>query len=367
MRPLRILHSEAATGMGGQEQYILRMMNAMRERGHSLELVCQPGAPLGGRVREAGFVVHETPMDPPMNFLRSIGVVRGILRRGKFDVLNCHSRRDTLVAGLGGRLAGTPLIVRTRHLASKVGSMLSYTVIPHRVTAASDYVSDYLVSRGVPRAHVATVYPAVDLQPRPAGSTLRTELGLGSDDIIVGCVAVMRFQKGHKELLDAMEPIVRARPNVHLVIVGGGSQAVVDAVKAHAYGLEIQDRVHFLGQRRDVPNLLEGFDIFALATRIEASGTAFVEAGAAGLPVVGTRVGGVPEMVRDGETGILVPLDDRQSLTEALMRLIDDPILRRQMGRAGLAYCRDGDRFGPDKMGERIEACYLRWLKERET
>src|SRR5690606_29968 len=176
--------------------------------------------------------VHETPMDPPLNFVRSIAAIRKILRQGKFDVLNCHSRRDTLVAGSGGRLAGTPLIVRTRHLASKVGSMLSYTVIPHRVTAASDFVSNYLVERGVPRDHVATVYPAVDLQPRPPHSTLRQELGLNQDDVVVGCVAVMRLQKGHKELIAAMEPIIRARANVHLVIVGGGAAAVVDGVKA---------------------------------------------------------------------------------------------------------------------------------------
>ncbi|MYN13846.1 glycosyltransferase [Pusillimonas sp. TS35] len=362
MRPLRILHAEAATGMGGQEQYILRMLNAMRKRGHHLELVCQPHAQLVPRARDDGFTVHTMLMDPPFHFVRSIWAIRGILRHGQFDVLNCHSRRDTLVAGIAGRLAGTPLIVRTRHLARKVGSLLTYTVIPHCVTAASDHVSQMLTARGVPPDRVATVYPAVDLQPRPAHSTLRTELGLREDDIIVGCVAVMRLQKGHKELINAMAPVLKDRPRVHLVLVGGGAEVVVEGVRAQVRELGLEGKIHFMGMRRDVPNLLEGFDIFALATRVEASGTAFVEAGAAGLPVVGTRVGGVPEMVRDGETGILVPLDDQPALTSALLRLVDNPALRAAMGRAGLAYCREGDNFGPDKMAERAETCYLRWL-----
>src|SRR5690606_27508393 len=97
MKRLRILHSEAATSFGGQEQYILRMMLAMRERGHHMEAVCQPHAVLTQRLREEGFTVHTTLMDGPYNFVRGVTRIRRILRAGKFDVLNCHSRRDTIL------------------------------------------------------------------------------------------------------------------------------------------------------------------------------------------------------------------------------------------------------------------------------
>lgn len=365
MTPLRILHSEAATSFGGQEQYIYRMMIAMRERGHHLEAVCQPHAVLAERLREAGFTVHTTYMDGPINFVKTLIKVRGVLRRGRFDVLNTHSRRDTIVAGLAARLAGTPLIVRTRHLAKKVGSLLSYTIIPHRVTTASDFVRDHLISRGADPAKVATVYPAVDIPPIPEASTLREELRLAQNDIVVGCVAVMRAEKGHKSLIDAMEPLIRASPNVHLVLVGGGSPVFED-VRDYVAAKKLDKRVHLMGTRRDVPNLLAGFDVFALATRTEASGTAFVEAGAAGLPVVGTDVDGVPEMMHAGVSGMLVPLDDTAAFTQALERLITDPALRRQMGQEGLKFCRASGRFTAEAMAERIESCYTRWLTERK-
>ncbi|MGB6103224.1 MAG: glycosyltransferase family 4 protein [Pusillimonas sp.] len=366
MTPLRILHSEAATSFGGQEQYIYRMMLAMRERGHHLEAVCQPHAVLTERLREQGFTVHTTLMDGPVNFVKGVAAIRRVLRGGHFDVLNTHSRRDTIVAGCAGRLAGTPLIVRTRHLAKRVGSLLSYTVIPHRVTTASDFVRNHLIERGVKPDSVATVYPAVELAPAPGQSTLRQELRLAQNDIVVGCVAVMRPQKGHKDLIDAMEPLIRERPNVHLVLVGGGSP-VFEQLQAYVTEKKLDKRVHLLGVRRDVPNLLAGFDLFALATRQEASGTVFVEAGAAGLPVVGTNVDGVPEMMQDGVSGILVPLDDQAALTAALKRLMDDPGLRRQMGQAGIEFCRGQGRFGLDAMVQRIESCYTRWLAERTS
>ncbi|NYT81976.1 glycosyltransferase family 4 protein [Alcaligenaceae bacterium] len=365
MTSLRILHSEAATSFGGQEQYIYRMMMAMRERGHHLEAVCQPHALLTQRLRDEGFTVHTMLMDGPANFVKGVARIRRILRDGRFDVLNSHSRRDTMLAGCAGRLAGTPLIVRTRHLANKIGSLLSYTVVPHRVTTASDFVRAHLIDKGVPPGHVATVYPAVELLAVPPDSTLRSELRLAPNDIVVGCVAVMRAQKGHKDLIDAMEPLIRERPNVHLVFVGGGSP-IFEEVQAYVAERRLGKRVHLLGTRQDVPNLLAGFDVFALATRKEASGTVFVEAGAAGLPVVGTRVDGVPEMMREGVSGLLVPLDDREAMTQALRRLIEDPELRRKMGEEGVKYCRDSGKFTAQAMADRIESCYLRWLAERK-
>jgi glycosyltransferase involved in cell wall biosynthesis len=365
MTGLRILHSEAATSFGGQEQYIYRMMMAMRERGHHLELVCQPHARLAEKVREAGFTVHTTYMDGPVNFVRGVTFVRSVLKKGRFDVLNTHSRRDTVLAGTAGRLAGTPLIVRTRHLAKRVGSLLSYTIIPHRVTTASNFVRNHLIERGVPPEKVATVYPAVDLPPVPEHSTLRAELRLAQNDVVIGCVAVMRAEKGHIDLINAVEPLIHERPNVHLVFAGGGSP-VFEQVQAYVADRRLERRVHLLGQRADIPNVLAGFDIFALATRKEASGTVFVEAGAAGLPTVGTRVDGVPEMIQDGVTGLLVPLDDTEALTRALRTLIDDPGLRQRMGSAGLAYCRERSAFSPQAMAAAAESCYLRWLKERK-
>jgi len=196
MKPLRILHSEAATGFGGQENRIFKEMRAMRAAGHHLEALCQPHARLAQHLREEGFQVHTMPMDGPRNYFRGVLRVRRILKDGRFDVLNTHSRRDTMLAGVAARLAGTPLIVRTRHLAIKPGSLLSYTGVPHCVTTVSDYVRRLLVERGVAEERVATIYSPIPLPPRVEHSSLRAELGLPADAVVVGCVAIMREKKG---------------------------------------------------------------------------------------------------------------------------------------------------------------------------
>lgn len=364
MPSLRIVHSEAATSFGGQEGRIFKEMTAMRARGHHMEAICQPNAQLAERLSDAGFPVHTLEMDGAVNYLKGIATIRGILREGRFDVLNTHSRRDTVIAAAAGRLAGTPLIVRTRHLSNKVGSLWSYTCLPHRVTTVSDHVRQHLIDRGVAASKVATVYSPIVLPPPVERSTLREELGLADDDIVVGCVAVMRATKGHKDLIDAIAPLMASRPKLHLVFVGGGSP-VFEQTQAYVAELGLLDRIHLMGMRRDVPNLLAGFDLFALATQQEASGTVYVEAQASGLPVIGTDVGGVSEMFRDGETGILVPPKDSQALTAALERLIDDGALRRRMGEAGRKMVWDEGVFSPARLAETTEAVYTRWLAER--
>lgn len=365
MKPLHILHTEAAIAFGGQERRILKELQAMRLRGHHMELLCRPHAQMGKYARDAGFAVHVVQMGGLINYLKGVFSTWRLLRRGHFDVVNTHSRIDTLLAGTAARLARTPLIVRTRHLANRPGSLLSYTWLPHRVTTVSEHVRQTLIDKGVRADHVTTIYSPVPLPQPVEHSSLREELGLDEHAVIVGCVAVMRAMKGHIDLINAMAPLMKDRPWLHMVFVGDGSPTF-SQVKAHIQSLGLEKKIHLLGTRQDIPNLLAGFDLFALATRKEASGTVFVEAQAAGLPVIGTDVGGVGEMMRNGQSGILVPLDDAQALTEALRRLIDDPELRRKMGMAGLAFCRQSDTFSTERLAENTEACYMQWLTERQ-
>ncbi|MEI8401010.1 MAG: glycosyltransferase family 4 protein [Alcaligenaceae bacterium] len=362
-RSLRIIHSEAATSFGGQEHRVFKEMVAMRERGHHLEAICQPDAELTERLREAGFVVHTLYMDGTVNIVRGIFRLKKILQAGRFDVLNTHSRQDTLIAAAAARLAKVPLVVRTRHLASPVGSLLTYTWLPHRVTTVSHHVRRQFLARGVPPDQVQAIYTPVVLTPRLAHSTLRDELKLSADAILVGCIAVLRPNKGHLELINAMLPLLRTRPALHLVMAGGGSP-VFEQLQAHITHAGLVERIHLLGTRRDVPNVLAGLDIFCLATRQEAMGTAFLEAAASGLPVIGTDVGGVGELMRPGETGLLVPLDDGQALQNALIQLIDSPELRNKMGQAGYERIHTEGVFTTETLAKRTERIYDQWLED---
>ncbi|MBN9402398.1 MAG: glycosyltransferase family 4 protein [Burkholderiales bacterium] len=363
MKPLHILHSEAATGWGGQENRIFKEICAMRDAGRHMEALCQPHARLAWNLRNEGFQVHTLSMDGARNYLRGILQVRRLLMAEPFDVLNTHSRRDTLLAGVAGRLAHTPLIVRTRHLAIKPGSLLSYTGVPHRVIAISEHVRRLLLERHVDPSHVATVYTPIPLLPVVERSSLRSELGVPAGAVIVGCVAVMRKKKGHRALIDAMAGLLR-RPDVFLVLVGDGTP-LREELQAYVSAQGLQEKVLFAGRRSDIPNVLAGFDIFALATEQEALGTSFIEASAAGLPVVGTDVGGVSEVVADGVTGLLVPLHDRDALENAIRTLVDDLERRRVMGQAGMKVVRCSGRFTPEVLVRETERCYERWLKER--
>lgn len=345
---------------------MFKEMVAMREKGHYLEAICQPDAELTTRLREAGFVVHTLYMDGLLNIVRGVFTIRRILKAGGFDVLNTHSRQDTIIAAPAGRLAGTPLIVRTRHLASKVNSLLTYTWLPHCVTTVSEHVRQQLIGRGVAATDVETIYTPVVLTPPVKNSTLRTELGLADADIVVGCVAVMRPNKGHRELILAMRPLLAHHANLHLVMVGGGSP-VFEQLQGMISELGLEARIHLLGTRRDVPNLMGGFDIFCLATKQEAMGTVFVEAAASALPVIGPDVGGVGEMMVSGVTGILVPPANTAALTAALAQLIDDKALRVKMGQAGYARIWDQGIFTTQTLANRTDEVYRNWLATRSS
>jgi glycosyltransferase involved in cell wall biosynthesis len=289
--------------------------------------------------------------------------IRRILRHGQFDVVNSHSGHDSLLAGLAGRTARTPLIVRTRHLALAITSVTTYRRLPHKVVAVSEYVRRHLVAAGVPAARTATVYTGIEPLPAVAASTLRAELGLPASATVVGTVAILRLDKGHQDLIDAARPVLAARPDVHLVFAGDGP--LYDKLKRSISDGGLMDRVHLLGLRHDVANVLAGCDLFALATRREALGTAYIEAMAAGLPVIGTAVGGVPEVVEDGVNGLLVPAQDRGALTAALFTMVDDPTLRARMGEAGRALTLT--RFSVETMATEMETLYRQGLQQRDA
>lgn len=357
---LKILHTESSTGWGGQEHRTFKELVALRERGHCMEVACRPGARLGDRAAEAGFTVHRIPMRGGGDLIAAWKLVK-LLRQGHYDVVNTHSGHDSLLGGLAGRIAGTPLIVRTRHLALAITSLATYKTLPHKVVTVSEWVRQYLISAGVPAENVETIYTGIQPPEPVAQSTLRAELGLATDDIVIGTVAILRYEKGHRDLIDAAAPLLAERPKVHLVFAGDGP--IFDELAGYIAEKGLRGRIHLLGLRRDIPNVLAGCNFFALATWQEALGTSFVEAMAAGLAVVGTAVDGVPEVVADGVSGLLVPAHDPASLREALYRLIDHPELRKEMGEAGLNITRS--RFNVATMASEMESFYLKSLAER--
>lgn len=360
---MRILHSESSTGWGGQENRTLNEMIAMRERGHEMAVVSRPGARILERALEAGFPTHAVDMRGALD-LPAIIRLRRVMREFRADIVNTHSGRDTELAGIAARSLGKrrPRIVRTRHLALPITSTITYRMLTDRVVAVSRFVRDYLISAGIPSWQVVAVPTGIDLAsyaPVVGGGTLRAELGLPDGTVLVGTVAILRVKKGHADLLRAAKLVLRRFPEVHFVIAGDGPQ--MQNLLRLIGELGLASRVHMLGLRRDVTNVLQSLDLFALPTHQEALGTAFVEAGAVGLPVVATNVDGVPEVVAQGETGVLVSPGDPAALAEAISGFLEDPVRRRQFGdNAQRRVSRD---FSCEIMARRMEELYTGLLK----
>jgi glycosyltransferase involved in cell wall biosynthesis len=363
-RPLRILHSESSLGWGGQENRILNEMFALREMGHEISVLTQPGAKLAVRAREAAFPVFETRMRNLLDF-RSLLTIRRVIRETRADIVNTHSGRDTQLVGIAVRsiFADRPRIVRTRHLALPITSRFTYSVLPDHVVTVSAYVADYLVSAGIQRSQITTVLTGVDLSRYRAdipGTPLREELGLPTNALLIGTVAILRRKKGHSELLEAIPAVLDRFPDAHFVFAGNGPQQ--QNLEKRIAELGLTQHVHLLGLRRDVINVLRALDLFVLPTHQEALGTVFVEAGAMGLATVATRVDGIPEVVVDGVTGLLVPALETSPLAEAIMALLADPARRKSMGEAARQHVIT--RFSREMMGKGMINVYRKLLDQ---
>lgn len=359
---LTILHTESSLGWGGQEHRTFKEMVGLAKLGHRMLLLCQPGAKFAARAREAGFEVFEVRMRNGVDLV-AVWKMAAIIRREQVDVVNTHSGRDSILGGLAGRLAGR-LVVRTRHLALPITSRFTYSTLPHHVVAVSEHVRRYLISEGVPEADVSTVYTGIDpaAMQMSSPSSLRDELGIPASAFVVGTVAILRMKKGHRFIVDAAESILAQHPETHFVFAGDGAQ--MDNLRAQIAGKGLAARIHLLGLRRDIANVLTGCDVFLLPTEQEALGTSYIEAMAMGLPVVGTNVDGVPEVVRDGDNGLLIQPGNPVSLAEAVNRLLGDEVLRQRMASRSRELV--SSVFHVDTMCQSMLALYRRLLAQRE-
>ncbi|MCC6473467.1 MAG: glycosyltransferase [Burkholderiales bacterium] len=361
---MRILHSESSTGWGGQENRTLHEAAQLRRLGVEVYFGCRRGARLAREARALGFAAQELPMASGLDPRGILGLA-ACMRRHRIDLVNSHSGRDTLLAGIAVRLLPSrPLLVRTRHLALPITSKATYSLLPDHVVCVSEAVRTYLASAGIAPRRLSAVPTGVDIarfDPEKYAPDLRGELDLPGDVPLVGTVAILRMKKGHQDLIAAIPRVLEALPRAHFVFAGDGPQRANIERALREAGLGA--RVSLLGLRGDVPRVLRGIDLFVLPTHEEALGTSFLEAQAMGVPVIGTRVGGVPEALREGETGLLVPARDPAALAAAIVTLAGDRERLRRMGEAARRFVRA--EYSGERMGERMLALYRRLLEDR--
>ncbi|HXL67891.1 MAG TPA: glycosyltransferase family 4 protein [Xanthobacteraceae bacterium] len=334
---LRILHTEASTGWGGQEIRILDESAGMQARGHTLRIAAPAEAPIVDAARKRGLGADAIPINR-----RTLAGLRGLIAvidAFKPDVIVTHSSTDSWLAALATWLFRRRVtVVRTRHLSTPIAAGILnrwlYGWVPRRVVTTGEAVRTMLIERlALNPAHVVSVPTGTDLARFFPGDRAEARRALGlSDGSLVGIVATLRSWKGHRFLLRALADPRLA--DLRLVIVGDGPQE--KALRQQVDELGLQARVQFAGQQSDVAPWMRAFDVMALpSTGNEGVPQALMQAMACGIPVVTTPVGAIPELVRDGVTGLLVPAENRLALAEAIARLLGDKALASRLAAAG--------------------------------
>lgn len=361
---MTILHTESSKGWGGQENRTLKESIGLKRLGARVMIACPHDSRLAEIGAANGIEIKTMEMKNSVSPSAVFSILKIIKEEG-VDIICTHSGKDSMIGAIAGRLSKRrPKIVRTRHLALPITSKLTYSILPHKVVTVSEYVRGYLVNeKGIPADKVISIPTGVDLEifnPDTVKAMPREELGIHANTPLVGTIAIFRKKKGHHVLLEAIPLVLKRFPDTTFLFVGDGPQR--KNIEARISELGISINIRLVGLRKDVPQVLKAIDLFVLPTLQEALGTSFLEAMAMGKPVVGTRVGGVPEAVKDGISGILVEPDNPDALADTIVKLLSDRQKARMMGAEGRKIIEQN--FTIEKMSEKMCSLYSSLIRK---
>jgi glycosyltransferase involved in cell wall biosynthesis len=294
--------------------------------------------------------------------------LRGLLRREKIDILHSHKFGSNVWGTLIGRAANTPIVLAQEHTWSYEGNPLRRLLdgqligrLATRFVAVSSLDAERMHSiEGVRREKIVMIPTAYVPRPPTPDADLRAELGLAASTPLIGVVAILRAQKNLPVLLRAHARVLETVPDARVVIAGDGECR--DELEQLSRELGTADRVHFLGLRHDVDAILRSIDVAAISSDYEGMPLVVFECMANRTPLVSTAVGGLPDVIRDGETGILVPPRDPEALAAALSAVLTDSDLGHRLAEASAERLKD---FTIDAMAGRFADLYESLLKDR--
>ena len=316
----------------------------------------------------------------PLHDIKAFIHISRLLRRLKPDLVHTHTSKAGILGRLAAWLARVPIIIHTSHghvFYGHFGRSLSRVFLQmekllgrithHHIALTPEEGKDY-VNLGVAKSkNISVIHSGVDLNCFKRSATKsnpkRDELGISPDSLVVGYVGWLIPIKGVTYLVEAMAEVVQRHPHSLLVLVGKGDEKGEEEMKLREQveNLGLAYKVRFLGWRQDVDEIMGYFDIFVLPSLNEGMGRVLVEAMATGLPIVASRVGGIPDLVKHGENGLLVPPADTAALGNAISALLQDGARRKRMGKAGNEMCRP---YSAEAMVEQIDVLYTELLEK---
>ena len=364
---MRVLHIAKVTGIAGAENHLLVLLPALRALGVDAEVVLlqEPGRPVAQLVRAflaAGVPTFELAINMDLDPWLVGRLARLVRSRGAHAV-HTHGVHADLYGRLCLQGLDGVLLLQTRHNDDRFRRLWIMRLLNQwlarrcvRIVAISDAVREFVCAvEGIPPRKVERIYYGLDAAPAPQNvADLRTELGWAGAPLI-GFVGRLTGQKGVDVLLNAFAIVHRALPTARLLLIGDGPQRA--ALAALAGGLQISAAVHFAGWREDARAQMAALNVLAIASRWEGFGLVTLEAMQAGVAVVASRVSALPEIVLDGETGLLVPAANAAKLAAALLALLQDPQRAMQLGENGRL--RAAQLFTVKQMAVQHAALYL--------
>jgi glycosyltransferase involved in cell wall biosynthesis len=364
----QILHSLA---VGGAEVLATGLARRFRRDFRFLFVCLDELGTLGQDLRAEGFPVWVLGRRPGLDWRCPLTLAR-LLRRERVGLMHAHQYTPFFYALAARLLCRGPSVLFTEHgrwhpdYPRRKRILANRLLLERRdrVVGVGQAVRRALVhNEGIPARRVQVIYNGVDLSAfaREAADreSLRREMGIGDEDLLILQVARLDHLKDHATAVRTLERVVRHRPDARLVLVGEGPELGV--IQEEVRRRKLEPYVRLLGLRKDVPRLLPAADLFLLTSISEGIPLTVIEAMIAGVPVVATRVGGVGEIVEDGRTGLLAPAGDDGTLAEHVLRLANDRNLRRQMGQHG--WERGRTFFSGNRMHERYFQLYREMLQ----
>ena len=388
---MRVLYVNHTSVVGGGERSLIELLEGIREA-VSVEVAC-PAGPLAHAIRRLGLQVHEIrgtnvsfrlhPTQTPHGLAQmgaaAVGV-RAALRQGSFDLVHANSTRSGLIAAPLTMLGSPPLVVHVRDCLprGRVSSLTRRTLGARAtlVLASSEYTAKSFASNGTRFAANGALPPLriihnpVDVRrfdpSRVDRRSVRLRLGIEPGEPVIGVVGQITPWKAQDDAIRTLAELHRRGVDARLLVVGRAkfvsgterhdNEAFLEFLHRLTAELGLTDRVRFLGERDDVPEILGALDLLLLPSWEEPFGRVVVEAMAMAVPVIATSVGGPSEILRDGDDGILLPPRHPARWGEAAFGLLSDPALRATLGRRARATVQA--RFTPERHVEAVLAAY---------
>jgi len=386
MRKIKVLHIITRLIRGGAEHNTLLSVKGLAKLGYDVSLAAGPSDKKEGDLelayRQADIKLILLPTlireISPLNDLITFFKLYIFIRKKRFDIIHTHVSKAGILGRWAAKIAGVPFICHTTHGNIFAGYFNTHitkffilfnrltVMITDKMITITDIGQKQWLDRGIGRpAQYITIYSGINLDEfNPENLNIRNKdlkkvLGFQEDDFIIGNVGRMAPIKGHKYLIQAASSIIEQIPKAKFLIVGDGP--IRDEMEAFAKKLGLDKHVVFLGMRENVPELLSIMNLFVLPSINEGMGRALVEAMAMGLPCVATSVGGVIEVVKDGETGLLVHAKDSKALAGAITRLANDAELSKRLAQTAQKRARLV--FGSQTMVDKISSVYQSLIK----